>query len=250
MSVGVELNQLERGTIMDAENTAVNDTETTASQPEVKEQVANTQEGVKENLLSQDDVNRIVAERVAREKAKFEKKYSNVDLDLYNQLVEEKETLRQTEMEKRGEYEKLMKEQAEKFNSKINQYQTELTSIKVDGTLLNEASSQKAINPQQVVSLLKGQLKLNEAGGVDVVDNNGQVRYDDNGNPVQVSKLVNEFLTANPHFVQAGPTGSGTGQGVGKQAPVVDNDITKLNMENPEHRDQYRKIMAAKGVRV
>ena len=52
---------------MDAENTAVNEMETTASP---KEQQATTQE-VKENLLSQDDVNRIVAERVAREKAKF-----------------------------------------------------------------------------------------------------------------------------------------------------------------------------------
>jgi hypothetical protein len=235
---------------MNAENTAVNETEMTATQPEGKEQVANTQETVKENTLSQDDVNRIVAERVAREKAKFEKKYSNVDLDLYNQLVEEKETIRQKEMEKRGEFEKLLKEQAEKFNGKIQQYQSELTSIKVDGALLNEASANKAINPQQVVQLLKGQVRLNEAGTVDVIDANGQVRYDDNGNPLQVSKLVNEFLTANPHFVSAGPSGSGTGQGVGRQTPVVDNDVSKLNMENPEHRKRYAEIMRSKGVRL
>jgi len=234
---------------MNAENTAVNVEETTASQQVIKEQVA-TQETAKETTLSQDEVNRIVAERVAREKAKFEKKYSNVDLDLYNQLVEEKEQARQTEMEKRGEFEKLLKEQAEKFNGKIQQYQTELTSIKVDGALLNEASANKAINPQQVVQLLKGQVKLNEAGTVDVVDANGQVRYDDNGNPLKVSKLVNDFLTANPHFVSAGPNGSGTGQGVGKQTPVVDNDVSKLNMDNPEHRARYKDIMRAKGVRL
>jgi len=234
---------------MDAENTAVNVNETTASQPEVKEQVA-TQETVKENTLSQDEVNRIVAERVAREKAKFEKKYSNVDLDLYNQLVEEKETLRQEEMKKRGEFEDLLKTQAEKFNSKIEQYQNELTSIKVDGALLNAASSNRAVNPQQVVQLLKGQVKLNEAGSVDVIDANGQVRYDDNGKPLQVSNLVNDFLTANPHFVSAGPNGSGTGQGAGKQNPVVDSDVSKLNMNNPEHRARYKDIMRAKGVRL
>lgn len=234
---------------MDAENTAVNVNETTASQPEVKEQVA-TQETVKETTLSQDEVNRIVAERVAREKAKFEKKYSNVDLDLYNQLVEEKETLRQEEMKKRGEFEDLLKTQAEKFNSKIEQYQNELTSIKVDGALLNAASSNRAVNPQQVVQLLKGQVKLNEAGSVDVIDANGQVRYDDNGNPLQVSNLVNDFLTANPHFVSAGPNGSGTGQGAGKQNPVVDSDVSKLNMNNPEHRARYKDIMRAKGVRL
>jgi len=232
---------------MDAENTAVNDTETTASQPEVKEQVA-TQDARDTNTLTQDDVNRIVAERVAREKAKFEKKYSNVDLDHYNTLVEAEDKRKQQELEKRGEYEKLLKEQAEKFNSKIQTYEQELHSIKVDGTLLNEASSQIAVNPQQVVSLLKGNLKLNEAGGVDVVDTNGQVRYDDNGEPLKVSNLVNEFLSANPHFVSAGPNGSGTGSGVGKQTPVVDNDVTKLNMDNPEHRKQYRNIMRSKGV--
>lgn len=233
---------------MNAE-TAVNETEQTVAQPEGEKQVADTQES-KDNLLSQDDVNRIVAERVQRERAKFEKKYSNVDLDLYNELVEKQEVARQQELEKRGEFEKLLKEQAEKFNGKIQTYESELHSIKVDGALLNEASSQKAVNPQQVVALLKGQLKLNEAGTVDVIDQNGQVRYDEQGNPIKVSALVNEFLTANPHFVSAGPQGTGTGQGIGKQAPVVDNDVLKLNMENPEHRAQYREIMRAKGVRI
>jgi len=233
---------------MDAEQ-AVNETEQTVAQPQGEKQVAETQE-TKENLLSQDDVNRIVAERVQRERAKFEKKYSGVDLDLYNELVEKQEAARQEELQKRGEYESLLKEQAEKFNGKIQQYQTELHTIKVDGALLNEASANKAVNPQQVVQLLKGQVKLNEAGTVDVVDQNGNVRYDDNGAPLQVSTLVNEFLTANPHFVSAGPNGSGTGQGVGKQANVVETDVTKLNMNNPEHRARYKEIMKAKGVRL
>jgi hypothetical protein len=231
---------------MNAE-TAVNETETTASPNE--QQVA-TQETVKEQTLTQDDVNRIVAERVARERAKFEKKYSNVDLDHYNNLVEKEEARKQEELEKRGEYESLLKEQAEKFSGKIQQYETELHSIKIDGALLNEASANKAVNPQQVVQLLKGQVKLNEAGAVDVVDANGQVRYDDKGEPIKVSSLVNEFLTANPHFVSAGPSGSGTGQGVGKQTPVVENDVTKLDMNNPTHREQYRKIMNERGVRI
>tara|TARA_B100000902_G_scaffold102414_2_gene104849 strand:+ start:5717 stop:6412 length:696 start_codon:yes stop_codon:yes gene_type:complete len=231
---------------MNAE-TAVNETETTASPNE--QQVA-TQETVKEQTLTQDDVNRIVAERVARERAKFEKKYSNVDLDHYNNLVGQEEARKQEELEKRGEYEKLLKDQAEKFSGKIQQYETELHSIKIDGALLNEASANKAVNPQQVVQLLKGQVKLNEAGAVDVVDANGQVRYDDKGEPIKVSSLVNEFLTANPHFVSAGPSGSGTGQGVGKQTPVVENDVTKLDMNNPTHREQYRKIMNERGVRI
>jgi len=231
---------------MNAE-TAVNETEMTASP---NEQQAQTQEQETQPSLTQDDVNRIVAERVARERAKFEKKYANVDLDRYNTLVEQEEQARQTEMEKRGEFEKLLKEQAEKFNGKIQQYEQELHSIKVDGSLLSEASNARAVNPQQVVQLLKNQVRLNEAGQVDVLDSNGQVRYDENGDPLSPKALVNEFLSANPHFVSAGPNGSGTGQGIGKQAPVVETDISKLDMKNPEHRAQYAQIMRSKGVRL
>lgn len=224
---------------------AVNEQEMTAS-PQTEQQVE-TQ--VETPSLTQDDVNRIVAERVQRERAKFEKKYSGIDLDRYNELVAKEEQTRTSELEKRGEYEKLLKEQADKFNTRISQYEQELQNIKVDGSLLTAASNARAVNPEQVAQLLKTQLRLNEAGAVDVLDNNGQVRYNDNGEALGVTDLVNEFLTANPHFVSAGPQGSGTGQGVGKQSPVVDNDISKLDMKNPEHRRRYAEIMRNKGIR-
>ena len=84
---------------MDAENQAEK-TETTASPQE--QQVAETQV-VKEDTFNQDDVNRIVADRVARERAKFEKQYSGVDLDHYKNLVEAEEQRKKEELEKRGE---------------------------------------------------------------------------------------------------------------------------------------------------
>lgn len=233
---------------MDAENTAVNSQDTAP----VNEQQADTPktEETKTQTFTQQDLDKIVADRVQRERTKYEKKYGSIDVDHYQKLIEKEEKARQTELEKRGQFEQLLKEQADKFNSKINQYQSELTSIKVDGTLLSEASNLKAINPTQVSQLLKNNLKLNEAGTVDVIDTKtGQVRYNDKGEPIQVKDLVSEFLQANPHFVSAGPNGSGTGQGAGKQNTLVDNDISKLNMNNPEHREQYKKIMAAKGVR-
>jgi len=230
---------------MDAEQ-AVNETETTATPTE---QQATTQEA-QEKLLSQDEVNRIVAERVAREKAKFEKTYGEVDLDLYKSMISEKEQARQAELEKRGEFEKLLKEQAEKFQGRLTQYEAELQQIKVDGSLSSAAANAKAVNPNQVTALLKGQVRMNEAGGVDVIDEAGNVRYDDNGNPLSPQTLVNEFLSANPHFVQAGPTGTGTSNGVGKQTPVVDNDISKLDMSNPEHRKRFQEIQRAKGIRI
>jgi len=221
-------------------------TEETAPQQQVEKQ-ADTQE---QTQFSQEDLNRIVAERVAREKVKFEKKFANVDVDHYKTLIEAEEKRKQEELEKRGQYETLLKEQAEKFNSKIQTYEQELHSIKVDGTLLNEASSNKAINPQQVVALLKGQVRLNEAGGVDVVDNTGNVRYDDNGNPLKVSDLVKGFLQENPHFKAPTPRGSGTGSAQGEQGSMVETDVTKLDMNNPRHRQQYAEMMRNRGVRL
>jgi hypothetical protein len=234
---------------MDAENQAVKSQDTA---PDVKEQATTTvQEETKTQNFSQDDLERIVGERVARERAKYDKKYKGIDVDHYNKLVEAEEKARQTELEKRGEFEKLLKEQAEKFSTKINQYQSELTSIKIDGQLLSEASNAKAINPTQVTQLLKGQLKLNEAGTVDVIDTKtGQVRYNDKGDPIQVKDLVNEFLSSNPHFVSAGPQGSGTGKGDATKESLANDDINNLNMNIPEHRARYREIMRSRGVSV
>ena len=231
---------------MTEETGAQAETQAELQQPAKEPQV---QAETQEKALTQDQVDKIIADRVARERAKFEKKYSGIDLDHYRGLVEQEEQRKQQELEKRGEYEKLLKEQAEKFNSKIQSYESELHSIKIDGTLMNEATNAKAINPQQVVALLKSNLKLNEAGGVDVVDAQGKVRYDDNGNPVAVSTLVNEFLSANPHFQQAGAQGSGTQGAVGKQQNV-DLTLEQLDMKNPAHRQKYKEMMKAKGVRL
>ena len=234
---------------MNAENAVKDSQKTVQSEPQKVQQQADNPD-TNSKTLTQEEVNKIVAERVERERSKFEKKYANIDPDHYKQLVEEAEQKRQAELQKRGDFERLLKDQAEKFSNKIQQYESELTTIKVDGTLLSAASENKAINPQQVVRLLKDQIKLNEAGAVDVLDNQGKVRYDDKGNPIKVSQLVTEFLDANPHFKAAGPQGSGTGNAVGKQASVVETDITKLNMNNPGDREQYKQILNSKGVRI
>ena len=173
------------------QETAATDQGVTAPQPTVET-----------TGFSQEEVDKLISQRVSRERAKLEKKFADVDLDRYRTLVEADESRQQEEAKKRGEFDKVIKEQAEKYNAKINQYQQELTSIKVDGALLQAASKAKAINPDQVVQLLKGQLKLNEQGTVDVVDTTtGQVRYNDKGEPVEVETLVTEFLQSNPHFV-------------------------------------------------
>ena len=91
---------------MDAETQAVKSQDTAP----VNEKQAQTAVEETTETFSQDAVNKIVAERLAKEKAKYEKKYSGIDLDHYNKLIEKEEKARQAELEKRGEFEKLLKE--------------------------------------------------------------------------------------------------------------------------------------------
>ena len=71
--------------------------------------------------FTQQDIDKIVEDRLARQRANFDKKYAGIDVDHYNTLVKKEEKARQADLEKRGEFDKLVKEQADKFNSKIQQ---------------------------------------------------------------------------------------------------------------------------------
>jgi len=51
--------------------------------------------------------------------------------------------------------------------------------------------------------------------------------------------LTKEFLTANPHFVEATPAGSGTTSKIGDAGGGEKLDISKLDMSKPEDRQRY-----------
>ena len=192
-----------------------------------------------ENLLSQEEVNRIVAERVERERKKFERRYADIDVDRYQQLTEAEEARRVEEQKKRGEFEEILKSTVSKKDSVIENLQKELHNIKVDGAMLNIASKHKAINPEQVVSLVKNQVRMSETGEVEVVDpQTGTIRYNDSGDPLSMDELVEDFLQNNPHFVTATPRGSGTTSNT-RDSSVKKLDVTQLDMKNPEHKRLY-----------
>lgn len=191
--------------------------------------------------FTQDEVNRIVADRIERERKKYESKYSGIDLDHYQQLTEAEEARKIEDQKKRGQFEAILKDTVEKKDSVINQLQSELRNIKVDGALLNAASSLKAVNPDQVVRLLKDQVRLGDSGSVEVIDpTNGQVRYTDSGDVFDIKSLVNDFLQANPHFVAATPKGSGTVSNTAVRGNTG-FDLSNLDLTNPQDRQKYKE---------
>jgi len=233
---------------MMSENMEQNTEQTQAPTTEV-EATATTDTVTEDKTFTQADLDKIVADRVSRERRKFEKKYEGIDPEYYTELSSKAEKERQDKLKAKGEFEQILKETVSKKDEQIGSLLNQVKTIKVDGSLLDTASKHKAVNPGQVSQLLKDQVQMNEAGDVEIVDpKTGQVRYNDAGEHMNVSQLVEEFLTANPHFVSATPSGSGTTSKIGDAGGGEKLDISKLDMSKPSDREAYASYRKKAGL--
>jgi len=199
----------------------------------------------KEPMVSQSEVDKIVERRLAREKSKYEKMYSGIDPEQARKLLEEKENKEMEDQKARGEFEKILKEQAEKSNKEIASLRSEIEKVKVDGALLNSASKNSAINPEQVKDLLKKNVKLTDDGKVEILAENNQPMYNKDGDLKSIDEYVKEFITDNPHFQSATPSGSGSQANLGKVDAKPFN-LADLDMTKPEDRKQYAEYKKAR----
>lgn len=188
--------------------------------------------------FTQDEVDAIVKARLAKQS----KKYEEVDMSEYRSLKKAAEEKELEERKARGEFEKILQEQKQRHDDQLAALKNQLHKEKVEGSLLKVAGSRNAVNPEQVASLLQNKVKLGDDGEVYVLNENGEIAYDtDAATPLGVDKLVNSFLDANPHFLRAGPSGSGSEASVGEKSSG-DLDISQLDMKNPAHRQKYAEL--------
>jgi hypothetical protein len=224
-------------------------TEQTQAQTAEVEAPATTEASTEDKTFTQADLDKIVADRVSRERRKFEKKYEGIDPEYYTELSAKAEKEKQDKLKAKGEFEQILKDTVSKKDEQIGALLNQVKTIKVDGNLLDTASKHKAVNPGQVSQLLKDQVQMNEAGDVEIVDpKTKQVRYNDKGEHMSISELVGEFLTANPHFVSATPSGAGTTSKIGDVGSSEKLDINALDMKNPEHRKLYAEYRKKVGI--
>ena len=125
------------------------------------------------NAFTQEQLDRIVEDRLAKQRRALEKRYNGVDPDHYKELASAEEEKRLEDAKAKGEFEKILKETVTSKDNAINQLRSELTSVKVDGAVLSAASKAGAINAQQVVSLVKNQIRLGDDGNVEILSNEG-----------------------------------------------------------------------------
>ena len=210
---------------------------------EVDTETTETQES---KTFTQDELDRIVADRIARERKKLDRKLEGIDLDEARKLMQERESAELERQKERGEFEKVLKATVEKKEMEIQTYKHKLEQTLIDGSLLTAASKNNAVSPEQVSALLRNNLKLADDGSVEVLDQSGVVRYNDKGDLLTVDELVGDFLTANPHFVRASGGGARSmGMAGGStQKPQSVADMV-ANWENG-CKEAYRALQKAK----
>ena len=168
------------------------------------------------------------------------------DVNELRELKTQAQKKAQEEQMKKGEFEKILQDMAAKKDAEISKRDSVIREYKIETPLVNAAAKYRAVAPEQVRTLLKNNINLNADGEVEVLDNNGQIRYSDKGTALTVDDLVGEFLSQNPHFVQANPATSATKSSItNSQSPL---DITKLDMKNPEHRKVYAEYRKTAGL--
>jgi ribonucleotide reductase alpha subunit len=224
-----------------SDNTLVNDMGTepageTASQAQA------------DKTFTQEEVNAILARTKSQIEKKFQTKYQDLgDPEELRNIKSEYEKRQQEQQIKRGEFEKTLQEMAAKKDAEISKRDSIIKEYKVNSPLLSAAAKYRAVNAEQVKSLLNNHVRLNADGDVEVVGEGGAVRYRDDGQPLAVEDLVREFLDSNPHFVTASPATTNTKSNISQGQPAK-LDITKLDMKNPEHRKVYAEYRKTNGL--
>ena len=204
---------------------------TTETQEEVKEEI---KEQPKVSSFTQDQLDNIIKQRLEAEKRKHDKQLEEIK-------KKDEETLKEKEIKEaksKSELEKLMQERISEKNTEILKYKNEIKKERIDNSVLSVASKMNAINPQQVVDLLKKDIKLNDDNRIEILDNNSNIRYNEKGELLTIEQRVKEFLDANPHFSQGSKSGTGSQSSI-EGKTVKPFKISDLDLSKPEDRAKY-----------
>ena len=184
--------------------------------------------------FNQEDVDRIVKQRLEAEKSKHQRMLDDAKKK-EEEIAKEKQI---QEAKTKADLENLMKQRIADKDKELADWKSKVKTINVDNSILALASKNNAIAPDQVVSLLKSEVNYNDDGRVEILDNNKNIRYNSKGELLTIEDRVKEFLDANPHFRKGSLSGSGSLNSVEGKA-VKPFNISDLDMSKAEDRKKY-----------
>ncbi len=214
-----------------SDDTQVNQPKNDVQEAEVKQ----TQTDEKPTpTFNQEDVDRIVKQRLEAEKSKHQRMLDETKKQ-EQELAKEKEI---QEAKTKADLENLMKQRIADKDKELADWKAKVKTINVDNSLLALASKNNAIAPDQVVSLLKNEVNYNDDGRIEILDNNKNIRYNPKGELLTIEDRVKEFLDANPHFRKGSLSGTGSQSSI-EGKTVKPFNIQDLDMSNAEDRKRY-----------
>ena len=219
-----------------------------APETQQKEEPKVEVEKAKEMTFTQAQLDNIIKSRLEAEQRKHQR-------TLEDTKKKEEDAAKEKlvkEAKSKAELEKLMQQRISEKDTEILKYKNEIKKERIDNSIMAVASKNNAINPSQVVSLLKDAIKLNDDGRVEILDNNSNIRYNEKGNLLTIEEKVKEFLQANPHFSASGKSGTGSQSSV-EGKTVKPFNIQDLDMSKPEDRAkyaEYRKVRDSKPTQI
>lgn len=206
----------------------------TNEQVETKEEVK--VDAPKQQTFTQEQLDNIIKTRLDAEKSKVQKLLQEEE-NKKTELLKEQQL---KEAKSKADIEKIMQDRLSEKDVELNRYKDQIKKEKVDNSILSIANKEKSINAQQVVALLKNEVKYNDDGRIEVVDNNSNVRYNSNGELLTIEDRVKEFLDSNPHFRQGSLSGSGSQSAIGGKT-VKPFNLQDLDLTKPEDRKAYQE---------
>ena len=214
-----------------SDDTQVNQPKNDVQEAEVKQ----TQTDEKPTpTFNQEDVDRIVKQRLEAEKSKHQRILDDAKKQ-EEEIAKEKQI---QEAKTKADLENLMKARIADKDKELADWKSKVKTINVDNSLLSIASKNNAIAPDQVVSLLKNEVNYNDDGRVEILDNNKNIRYNSKGELLTLEDRVNEFLDANPHFRKGSLSGTGSQSSI-EGKTVKPFNIQELDMSKAEDRAKY-----------
>ena len=214
-----------------SDDTQVNQPKNDVQEAEVKQ----TQTDEKPTpTFNQEDVDRIVKQRLEAEKSKHQRMLDEAKKQ-EEEVLKEKEV---QEAKSKADLEQLMKQRIADKDKELADWKSKVKTINVDNSILSLASKNNAIAPDQVVSLLKHEVNYNDDGRVEILDNNKNIRYNSKGELLTIEDRVNEFLDANPHFRKGSLSGTGSQSSI-EGKTVKPFNIQDLDMSKAEDRKKY-----------
>ena len=223
---------------MSDENLKAETAQEEIKQEEVVEEVKETKEPKED---SQALIDKTIKDRLHRQKRRTLEDLGVSDLDEAKEIIARSKEAEEKRKLEAGKFEEVRQSLVDSHKKELQKLQDELRGEKIDKQLIQSASNNRAINPNQVKDLLKDNVRLNEEGKAEILDKDGTTRYNKEGKPLSIDEFVSEFITQNAHFQVATPSGSGSVSNLGKVNAQTFN-LSDLDMNNPDDRKKYAEL--------